>query len=197
MRERPEEEIDRVAAAIAWWRGIQDQRGDGSPNPRADRASRARLRRAAIEDAVTEEAVLDLYRLLSGPQAGFDPQRLRLAARLALVLAHVREEETELDNDRPKRFARRIGRAAFDDPIEEARLKPIRFRRLLAARDEEDIVREFRRAVHLAGRTANIGDLARLLLTWERDGTRTRFAFDYFAAGRDPSKREAQAAAGI
>src|ERR1700735_1481223 len=115
-----------------------------------------------------------------------------LALRLALVLVHVREDVSTDDNGIRKSFARQLGRANFSDPIEEARLKPLRFQRLLAAPDETEIVQGFRRAVDLAGNKANVRDLAGLLLNWKSEKTRARFAFDYFAAGNAAPKTDAE-----
>jgi CRISPR system Cascade subunit CasB len=180
MTEVSKLEFDPVWEAVRWWQGLQDTREDGTPNPSADRGSRARLRRADRESAMTEEAVLDLYRRLAPGTTGFDAMRMRLSVRLALVLVHVRPHGAA---GKPKRFAEQLGRSSYSAPIEDAAMKPLRFRRLLAARDEDEIVREFRRALDLVGNKADVRDLTRLLLRWERDKTRTRFAFDYFAGG--------------
>jgi len=179
--------------ARRWWQDLQDYK-DGKPNPRADRASRARLRRADRQTAVAEEAVMALYRRLVGEAAhGFSPLELNRAVRLALVLVHVRQDEIADEHGNRKSFARQLGRTGFDDPPETARLHPLRFQRLLAARSDEEIIQEFRRAVDLAGNTANVGDLARLLIYWESEKTRIRFAFDYYAAGIATPKVNAEA----
>lgn len=153
--------------ALYWWRDLQDMR-DGKVNLLADRAARARLRRASREDALSDEAVTALYRRIWGN--AFVPNRMDLAVRLALVLAHVRREDT------------RHAGEALGDGGENAVLKPLRFKRLLQAEDSEDIIREFRRAVDLLGNTANVRNLAGLLLNWGDEPTRTRFAFEYFGA---------------
>jgi CRISPR system Cascade subunit CasB len=154
--------------ALYWWRDLQDMR-DGKVNPLADRAARARLRRATRGDAVSDEATLALYRRLWG--VAYSPENMERAVRLALVLAHVRVE------DNSRRFGEALG-----DGGENAVLKPLRFKRLLQAEDSEDIIREFRRAVDLLGNAANVRDLARHLLNWSEEQTRTRFAFEYFGA---------------
>jgi CRISPR system Cascade subunit CasB len=158
--------------ALHWWRDLQDTRRDGSPNPRGDRAALARLRRAEPVDALTDEAVMDLYRRMFGP--AFVAAKMKLAVRLALVLAHVRENGK-------LRFGEALGEGGDNAP-----LKPLRFKRLLLAESEEEIIRQFRRAVDLAGDVANVLDLARLLLDWtdpdRSEKTRTRLAFNYFGA---------------
>lgn len=190
MSEAPRTTDPRPAVALDWWADLQDQR-NGKPNQRADRASRARLRRSDRDRALTEEAVLALYHRLAPEGArGFSEPRMDLACRLALVLVHVREDVGRDDQGNRKSFARQLGRATFDDQ-ESAPLSPLRFQRLLAARDEDDIVQEFRRAVDLAGNKVNVENLAGLLLHWESEKTRARFAFDYFGAGTAAPKADA------
>ena len=62
-----------------------------------------------------------------------------------------------------------------------------RFKHLVSARGDEEILIAFRRVVAMLGRTANVKDLARLILSWTDDEAgdraRTRFAFDYHGAG--------------
>jgi CRISPR system Cascade subunit CasB len=193
MSETSPPPISRSEQARRWWQDLQDYK-DGKPNPRADRASRARLRRADQGAAVAEEAVMALYRRLGGEEArGFSEPRLKRALRLALVLVHVRQDESADEQGNRKSFARQLGRASFED-AESARLHPLRFQRLLAARGDEEVVQEFRRAVDLAGNKANVRDLAAMLLDWEREETRIRFAFDYYAAGTAAPKADAEPA---
>jgi CRISPR system Cascade subunit CasB len=194
MNDTSPPQISRSEQAKRWWQDLQDYR-DGKPNPRADRASRARLRRADAVAAVAEEAVMALYRRLGGEDgSGFDHGRLKSALRLALVLVHVRQDEAADQHGDRKSFARQIGRESFGDKAESARLHPLRFQRLLAARSDEEIIQEFRRAVDIAGNKANVRDLAGLLLHWDLEETRTRFAFDYYAAGIAAPKVDAEPA---
>jgi CRISPR system Cascade subunit CasB len=156
--------------ARAWWEELQPANERGG---HGDRGALARLRRADVVGAIAEEATLALFRRL-----GYrDPQRLPRVATLAHVLAHVRE-----DDGRP--FGRAIGRASFED-AKSAAMSDLRFRRLVAATGEEEIAREFRRAVELAGAKVDVADLARVLLCFDdEDGrTRRRLTFDYFNAG--------------
>ena len=165
--------------AARWWREMQDQTPDGQPNRSADRAARARLRRADGPLTAADPAVLRLYRALGGE--GWNEGRMATAVRLALVLAHVRDETRGAEGGFAPSFARSLGPSLFGG--DDAVLKPLRLRALLAAREEADVVRRFRRAVALAGGRANVRDLARVLILWDDDHTRTRFAFDYFGAG--------------
>jgi CRISPR type I-E-associated protein CasB/Cse2 len=63
----------------------------------------------------------------------------------------------------------------------------LRFRRLLAARNEDEILVGFRRLVGLARRKVNVIDLAESILDWTDDEVgdkrRVRWAFDYHGAG--------------
>lgn len=165
--------------ALYWWRDLQDMR-DGKVNPLADRAARARLRRASRDDALSDEAVLALYRRIWG--GTYSRENMERAVRLALALAHVRIE----DNRRP--FGEALG-----DGGENAALKPLRFKRLLQAEDGEDIIREFRRAVDLLGNAAHVRSLAALLLNWGEEQVRTRFAFEYFGAKAAAPETQASA----
>lgn len=179
---RPEEtraQPSRPEIVARWWREMQDANADGSPNPRADRAARARLRRRDGPLAAVDPRVVDLYRRLEGDR--LDVGKLRVVVRVALVLAHAREEVRGEQSAPAPRFARSLGPSTID--ADDGVLKALRFRALIAARDEGDVVRRFRRAVALLGGRVNIRDLAAVLLDWDFDRVRTRFAFDYFAAG--------------
>ena len=70
-------------------------------------------------------------------------------------------------------------------------MSELRFKRLLAARSDQDILVQFRRAVALlGGRNIDVGDLAASLLTWEDDKRRMRWAFDYYGASFAAPKPE-------
>ena len=162
-----DEKSNQADSARNWWQHMTG-RGDGP----ADRAGLARLRRLAVDEAMTEEPVLRLFRWL-----GFkNPARLRRVAALACVLAHVREH-------RSGGFGHQIGRARFSDDERTAKLKPIRFRRLLAASTDEEIATSFRRAVTILGGEADVADVARIILNFEREPVRRRLIFDYYATG--------------
>lgn len=167
--------------AAEWWASLQDQRG-GAPNPQADRAARARLRHADKDKALVDPAFFDLHgRLLQAGHVNnhdFNP-----SLRLALVLVHVREDERFVEGKPSWRgFGRAIGAPGFGES-DKAPLKPLRFRRLLQTKGDniDEITRQFRRAVDLAGGKVNVRDLANILFYWS-DETRARLAFDYFAA---------------
>jgi CRISPR system Cascade subunit CasB len=158
------------AIALSWWASLQPARDIGY---KGDTGALARLRRASLIDAMTEEAVVRLHRRL-----GLARQDFPRAALIACVLAHVREHAPRL----------KAAQAAGAPPGEEnGVLSQLRFRRLLAVRGEEDCLIAFRRLVALLGGKVNVVDLAQSLLDWNDeengDRRRTRWAFDYYDAG--------------
>ena len=124
-----------------------------------------------------EPATTELFRALGFLSPEINLERV---AVLAIVLAGVRA----LPRGGLK-IARALGRSS--DKADDAILKPLRFRRFLGARGAEETLLVFRRAVQMLGGTANVSDLAKLILIWNEDGAgdraRVRFAFDYHAAG--------------
>lgn len=169
-----------AASARAWWQALQPVRADGSPNPTGDRAALARLRRAATPaDAMAEAATLDLFRRLGFGADDF--HALRRVAAVAMALAHVRADTDPTAEGRRPPAVGAVGRHTPED-ADSARMSPLRFRRLLATRELDELVREMRRLVALAGGRISVGDLAASLFFWG-DGVRTHWAFEYYAAG--------------
>jgi len=165
--------------ARAWWRDLQP--ADESGQPRAgDRAALARLRRCATSaDAMVEEATLALFRRL-GIKAT-DQHRLPRVALIAMVLAHVRADaEHDAAGFRPP-AVRAVGRETLESE-DTARMSALRFRRLLAARDDAELAQQMRRLVALADGKVNVGDLAASLFFWG-EKVRQRWTFEYYAAG--------------
>ncbi len=167
----------QVQAAYQWWLALQPRANKDGSRYRGDRATLARLRRCATPfDAAFEPATIELFQKLGLER----PEKtLPGVAALAVVLAHVREDKKE-------KFARALGPPRGGKP-EDALLKPLRFRRLIAARGTEETLTAFRRAVEMLGGVADVRDLAGLLLVWDQDEigdrVRVRFAFDYHDAG--------------
>lgn len=176
--------------AWGWWKSLQAAVHNERAYP-GDRATLARLRRAADPLAAAHEpATLDLYRRLellpADASQGQIAAALSRVAVLASLLAHVRDEpKTRL------LFGRALGPTDLKAP-DSAVLKPLRLARLLAARGDEDIATAFRRAIALLEGTANVGDLAWLVLAWDRDElgdrVRTLFAFAYHDASAHAPK---------
>jgi CRISPR system Cascade subunit CasB len=167
-------------SARHWWRSLQDTKEDGSPNRRRDRAALARLRHAATPiQALEEPAVFDLYKRLGfGKDDREVEKRLPRVAVVAAVLAHIRGDATSSESGFRRRFAEMLGQGS-DRPL----MSPLRFKRLLAATEDQELLITFRRAVVLAGeRNIDVGDVAASLLDWS-EKRRMRWAFDYYGAG--------------
>ena len=142
--------------ATQWW---HDMHPDSKSRRGGDRAALARLRRCAtVAEAMHEPATHQLYRRAGGG----GPWDLPKAALAAVVLAHVRDDDGE-----HRSIARFIGPKTPDKP-ETARLKPLRFRRLMEATTEDERLVAFRRLVALAGGKLNIENLAEALAALER-----------------------------
>ena len=170
---------DQADAAWKWWKSLGPyERDDGSKAP-GDRATLAKLRRCnGVLEPWNERATRELFKKLGLTARNTD--RLGRVAALASVLAHVREDTAKT------KIAAAIG-APGGGEANEALLKPNRFKALVAARGDDEILTAFRRVVAILDRTANVKDLARLILSWNDDEAgdraRTRFAFDYHGAG--------------
>lgn len=158
--------------ALQWWSRLKPD-----PGRKGDPGALAKLRRGGLQDAALEPATADLYRRLKPFLGGgrFD-DAYETAALVAAVLAHVREHDNT-----------NVARAAGATGDKAARVSPLRFRKILAARGGPDCLIAFRRLVALLDKRANVGDLAVSLVEWNRDGAgdkrRTRWAFDYYNAG--------------
>jgi CRISPR system Cascade subunit CasB len=163
--------------AADWWRRLQPVL-DGKRNPLADRAALARLRRcASVREAMQEPATIGLFRALGW----HNPAHLPKVALTAAVLASVREAGHG-------HFARAIGPKDPSKP-ETALVKPLRFRRLMEAATSDERLTAFRRAVTLAGGTANPADLAAALLDWS-ERRRMDWIFDYWNAADRPAAQK-------
>jgi CRISPR system Cascade subunit CasB len=161
---------EQASAAVRWWRGLQPNTTTGERNITADRAALARLRRADLLAAMGEPATFDLFRKLGRTQ----PDDLPDVALCAAVLAGVREERHEHP-------ARTLGPPSFET-VEQALMKPLRFRRLIEADTQEDRLILLRRAVQLADRQLNLREVAAACLDWSK-ARRQRWMFEYYDAG--------------
>jgi CRISPR system Cascade subunit CasB len=82
------------------------------------------------------------------------------------------------ENGVRRRFAEMLGQGR-----ERPLMRELRFKRLLAATEDQDLMISFRRAITLVGaRNIDVGDVAASLLDWS-DRRRIRWAFDYYGAG--------------
>jgi CRISPR system Cascade subunit CasB len=176
MPDHPQPHWGQIARR--WWEMLQNTRKDGTPNPARDPGALARLRRAATPVVALEEPnVFDLYKKLGFGRGDVD-RRLPRVAAAAAVLAHIRTDAMPGDNGFRRRFAEMLGRGG-DRPL----MSPLRFKRLLTATEDQDLLIAFRRAVALAGgRNIDVGDVAASLLDWS-ERRRMGWAFDYYGAG--------------
>lgn len=175
--------IGRRDGAYEWWFEL-------TPDPKrshaGNRGALARLRRCgSVAEAMQETATMALFRRCEANH----PLDLPAIALTAAVLAHVRRDQPGVS------IARRIGPESPDKP-ESALMKPLRFRRLLEAGDDEELLIVFRRLVALMGNEANVRELSRALFDWthphRQDEIRRRWIFAYWNA--NPMKAEDTAA---
>jgi len=173
-------EDERIAAR--WWRGLQPYTSDGKANVSADRAALARLRRADLMEAMQDPATLALFRALGRKR----PAELPDVALCAATLAGLRE-------DRPEHPARSLGPPSMDE-MQQAAIKPLRFRRLIEADTLDERLTALRRAIQLADRRLNVREIAAVCLDWS-ENRKQRWIFEYYAAGfaapgAEPNDRE-------
>lgn len=162
----------KSGGAKAWWESVQPSKNGDGRTGGGNRGALARLRRCSswIEAAAEPETALLFNRIGQG-----QVKRLPRVAVLAAVLAHVRADETS-------KVASSIGPQGGDDAT--ARFSPLRLRRLLTTEGDDAILTAFRRLVALKGGTADVANLATLILNWDNEKTRMKFAFDYWQAGQ-------------
>ena len=163
-------EFEMRRHAVAWWKGLQPDPDRPRPQDRGgDRGSLARLRRAATPlEAAEQAAAVALARALAVGVGGFEN-----AAVCAGVLAHVRQDDPGV------LVAARIGVNPSESNARPL-VSPLRFRRLIEARDAGERLTQFRRLVALAGSRLNVGDLAVAVLDWS-DKRRRDWIFRYHA----------------
>lgn len=150
----PEDEKQAGQIILGWWSRELGKRETG-----AQKGLSARLRRGDDVTVLCQKEVHDLARQLNlrdGPRA----------ARLARVLAHVREHTGAS-------LPRRLG---GKEPVMSA----LRFERLIHS-EGEDLETALRRALPMVGHAANVAHLGEAILFWS-DATRTRWCFDYHGA---------------
>lgn len=141
---------------LAWWRSLDKDRGD-----------RAALRRCRTPDSVV--MIPAFHRLVT------DLRRLDIAvrtdglARVAGLTAHVKE------HGEVRRIARQMAERHGDRP----RVSELRFRRLLAFTEGDDLYPAMRRTVRLLDGSVNLTDMAQSVYWWN-DRTRKEWAYDYY-----------------
>jgi CRISPR system Cascade subunit CasB len=167
----PQRKPDDPSFAIlrAWWKGLEDDKGE-----------RAALRRAEN----TTEVVLSpaFHRLLNElRRAGFgiSEARYQKLAAIAGLVARIKGEEGES-------LAKSMGTPRSGGS--KAAVSELRMRRLLACNDIEELYTLLRRALALLDNRANLADLAATVWNWvpmdekRPKDPRRQMAYDYYAA---------------
>jgi len=127
-----------------------------------DKGGRAQLRRAAN----TSEVVFSpAYHRLYNEVSAADKERLALIAGLC---AHIKDNSDVS-------FARQMA--------EGDKVSSLRFRRLLAINDRDELYHAMIRFIRMLGGVVNVCDLAKTVYWWN-DKTKKRLAYDYYAQAR-------------
>ena len=144
-----------TGALLAWWRGLEQNRGD-----------RAELRRCAdlLQVMQTEAFHGARRRLIAAGLSEADSRSPRLAAIVALA-AHVKASSEE---SLPVAFS----------SGEKAPVSPLRFRQILEATDDDELFSRLRRVLPLIDGRVNLPALAANVWYWG-DTVRKRWVYDY------------------
>jgi CRISPR system Cascade subunit CasB len=144
-----------TGALLAWWRGLEQNRGD-----------RAELRRCAdlLQVMQTEAFHSARRRLIGAGLSEADSRNPRLAAIVALA-AHVKGLS---DQSLPETFS------SGDKPP----VSPLRFRQILEAADDDELFTRLRRVLPLVDNAVNLATLAADVWYWG-DRVRKRWVYDY------------------
>lgn len=160
MAARPSSSFDQVVRL--WWSALETRRGD-----------RAELRRARGTTAIAFlPAYHRLLRDLKVEGLGVPGENV---AVIAGVLAHVERDVGSLS------FGALMAQGGREG---KARVSGLRFRRLLAVDDRNELLTALVRMVHLLDGQAPVSDLA-ASIRWWNDRTRKRWASDYYAVAAD------------
>ncbi|MGX7703225.1 type I-E CRISPR-associated protein Cse2/CasB [Methylobacterium sp. Gmos1] len=178
---------DRRWKIRRWWERLPPGHNGIEAWRLFDRGALARLRRAATPLDVLDEAVVFHLHDALGYGRRHAADTLVPVAVAACVLAR-------LAADNPARPLAAVLGPPYGEANAQPLLSPLRLKRLTAARDPDDLLRQMRRAVDLAGdRPVDVAGLGETILDWlhpERgDRARATFAFEYHAAAHRPPGR--------
>jgi CRISPR system Cascade subunit CasB len=159
---RFDKDSPELKALDAWWRSLNDNRGD-----------RAELRRCGtLAEVVFTPSYHRLRQTVCRHGAVYD-EGLALVAGLAAKVKSI-----TLDSTVAEQMA--IGKG------ESARVSGLRFRRLLKVKGQEELFTAFGRVIALLGGAVNLQSLAQSAYFWN-DRTRKQWAFDYYS--KAPSEK--------
>ncbi|TAN45749.1 MAG: type I-E CRISPR-associated protein Cse2/CasB [Rhodospirillales bacterium] len=167
--------------AYNWWRTLVPERKEDSTDKQRliKRGALAQLRHSGN---AAEMMFIPEFRLLCN-MLGSNPENLNKSFHVARLLAHVRENAYQ-------KVARALGPQADG---KGPRMSEARFRRLLQARDQEDIDKRLTRAIKMLEGKVDVADLANAVWWWN-DRTRRDWAFQYFNAPLPETDSAPQAA---
>jgi len=171
---------EQAGVAFRWWNALQPKQDERGAIP-GDRATLARLRRGGDPaELAVEPATAELFRMLkfdatNSTERSVD-RDIATAAVLAGVLAHIRKPANPVRDS----LARAMGGRGGDRAV----VSVIRMKRFMAAREPEEVLRQFQRILAMLGDAADVQNVAENVLAWldaspAGDRARTRFAFAY------------------
>lgn len=143
---------------LSWWGGLENDRG-----------GRAELRRA---HNLTEVAFVEAYHRLYSQMKLSDREALALVAG---VCAHVKIHNAG-------KFAEQM--ATGDRPNDKPKVSSLRFRRLLAITDRDELYHAMIRIIRLLGGSVNVCDLAQAVYWWN-ERTKKDMAYKYYEHAKD------------
>jgi CRISPR system Cascade subunit CasB len=155
----------------------------------SDTGGRAELRRVIEPSgAVFIPSFHRLRRAIERAAPSVDmANRLDRLSAIACTVARVRDDME----------SRNLGSllASFKEGSVRPRVSEFRFRRLLEAKGNADLARQFRRIVAMLDERVDIVALANTIYWWRSDRTRQSLAYDYFRAapvgGGEPNSQQA------
>jgi CRISPR system Cascade subunit CasB len=165
---------------------------------------RARSRIELASDPATMALVAGLVKRAKDGRLRDEPENYERLGIVAGVLAYVESDERTPEGRVAKAggravptFAANLAQSARSDG---PAMSELRFRQLRAATDPDDLLRLWRRALHLAGRRADVASLADDLYTWlieiengeasPMNSARFQWAWDYYRQSRDENHSE-------
>jgi CRISPR system Cascade subunit CasB len=152
-----------MQALAAWWQALNDNRGD-----------RAELRRCATLAEVAFTPAYHRLRLAVGKFGAPHDDGLALVAGLS---ARVKSDIAG------NTFAEQMATGKADG---SARVSGLRFRRLLKAKESDELFTAMGRVVALLGSSVNLQNFAKSVYFWN-DRTRKQWAFEYYS--KSPSEQ--------
>jgi CRISPR system Cascade subunit CasB len=152
-----------MQALAAWWQALNDNRGD-----------RAELRRCTTLAEVAFTPAFHRLRLAAGKFGAPHDDGLALVAGLS---ARVKNNITD------GTVAEQMATGKTDG---SARVSGLRFRRLLKAKEPDELFIAMGRVVAMLGGSVNLQSLAKSVYFWN-DRTRKQWAFEYYS--KSPSEQ--------